>query len=111
MHDKKLADESGLIFPPDALVLQDTGFQGDTPPGGCAVLQPKKQPRGRELHPLQKTINQLISQGRVGVEHAICGVKRCRIVADTLRNLRAGFVDEVMEVASGLHNRRVTARS
>ena len=111
VHDKKLADESGLVFPPDTLVLQDTGFQGYIPPGGCAVLQPKKKPRGRELHPLQKTINQLISQVRVGVEHAIGGVKRCRIVADTLRNLRSGFVDEVMEVASGLHNLRVAARA
>jgi hypothetical protein len=28
VHDKKLADESGLTYPPDALVLKDTGFQG-----------------------------------------------------------------------------------
>ena len=28
VHDKKLADESGLSFPSDALVLKDTGFQG-----------------------------------------------------------------------------------
>ena len=48
---------------------------------------------------------------RVGVEHAIAGVKRCRIVADTFRNLRAGFVDEAMEVASGLHNLRVATRN
>ena len=111
VHDKKLADESGLVFPPDALVLKDTGFQGYTPPGGCATLQPRKRPRGQELHPLQKTINTLISAVRVGVEHAIGGVKRCRIVAETFRNLRTGFVDEVMEVASGLHNLRVAARS
>ena len=111
MHDKKLADESGLILPPDTLVLQDTGFQGDAPPGGCATLQPKKKPRAGELPPLQKTINQLISRVRVGVEHAICGVKRCRIVADAFRNLRQGFVDEAMEVACGLHNLRVAARA
>ena len=110
VHDKKLADESGLVFPPDTLVLKDTGFQGDEPPG-CASLQPEKKPRGRELHPIQKTINQVIARVRVGVEHALCGVKRCRIVADTLRNLRSGFVDEVMEVAAGLHNLRVAARS
>jgi hypothetical protein len=111
VHDKKLADQSGLIFPPDALVLKDTGFQGYEPPGGCATLQPKKKPRGRELHPIQKTINQVISRVRVGVEHAIGGVKRCRIVADAFRNLRQGFVDEVMVVASGLHNLRIAARA
>ena len=109
VHDKKLADESGLSYPSDALVLKDTGFQGYEPPD-CATLQPKKKPRGRELHPIQKTINQVISKVRVSVEHAIAGVKRCRIVADTFRNWRPGMVDEVMLAATGLHNLRVAAR-
>ncbi len=74
---------------------------------GCA----KKKPRGRELHPIQKTINQVISKVRVTVEHAIAGIKRCHIVADTFRNRRDGFVDEVILVASGLHNLRVTTRT
>ena len=110
VHDKKLADESGLTYPPDALVVKDTGFQGYEPPD-APTLQPKKKPRGRELHPIQKTINQLISRVRVSVEHAIAGVKRCRIVADTFRNWRAGMVDEAMLAASGLHNLRVAART
>ena len=107
---KKLADESGLTYPPDALVVKDTGFQGYEPPG-CDTLQPKKKPRGRELHPIQKTINQLISRVRVSVEHAIAGIKRCHIVSDTFRNRRSGFVDEVMLAASGLHNLRVVTRT
>ena len=110
VHDKKLADESGLSYPPDALVVKDTGFQGYAPPD-CDTLQPKKKPRGRELHPIQKTINQLISRVRVTVEHAIAGIKRCHIVADTFRNRRQGFVDEVMLAASGLHNLRVVTRT
>ena len=110
VHDKKLADESGLTYPPDALVLKDTGFQGYEPPD-CDTLQPKKKPRGRELHPIQKTINQLISRVRVTVEHAIAGIKRCHIVSDLLRNRRHGFVDEVMLMASGLHNLRVITRT
>ncbi len=60
VHGKKLADESGLTCPSDALVVKDTGFQGCEPPD-CATLQPKKKPRGRELHPIQQTINQAIS--------------------------------------------------
>lgn len=110
VHDKKLADESGLSFPPDALVLKDTGFQGYEPPD-TQTLQPKKKPRGRELHPIQKTINQVISRVRVTVEHAIAGIKRCHIVADLFRNRRRGFVDEVMLAASGLHNLRVATRT
>ena len=110
VHDKKLADESGLTYPPDALVLKDTGFQGYEP-ADTQTLQPRKKPRGRELQPIQKTINQAVSRVRVTVEHAIAGTKRCRIVADLFRNRRQGFVDEVMLAASGLHNLRVLTRT
>ena len=48
MHDKTLADESGLALPPDAVVLQDTGFQGYAIPG-AQTYQPRKKPRGREI--------------------------------------------------------------
>ena len=109
VHDKKLADESGLRFSADALVLKDTGFQGHEPPG-CATLQPRKKPPGRELPAYSLAINKVISRVRVTVEHAIAGVKRCRIVADTFRNWRTGMVDQVMLAASGLHNLRVAAR-
>ena len=110
MHDKKLADESALCFPADVLVVKDAGFQGYEPPD-TQTLQPKKKPRGRELHPIQKTINQFISKVRVTVEHAIASIKRCRIVADLFRNRRQGFVNEVMLAASGLHNLRVAIRT
>ena len=109
VHDKKLADESGLRLPPDALTLQDSGFQGYAAAGG-RTLQPTKKPRGRELYAWQKAINQAICTVRVGVEHAIGGVKRCRVVADTFRCWRKGLVDEVMLAASGLQNLRVLTR-
>ena len=92
------------------MVLQDTGFQGYAA-AGAQTYQPRKKPRGRELPAYSLAINQVISKVRVGVEHAISGVKRCRIVADTFRNLRAGFGDAAMEVACGLHNLRVAARA
>ena len=110
VHDKKLADESGLAVPADVCVLQDTGFQGYAV-AGAQTYQPRKKPRGRELPAYSLAINKVISKVRVGVEHAISGVKRCRIVADTFRNLRSGFVDAAMEVACGLHNLRVAARA
>ena len=109
VHDKKLANESGLTYPPDVLAVKDTDFQGYEPPD-TPTLQPGRKPRGRELHPIQKTINQLISKVRVTVEHAIAGAKRCRIAADTFRNWRQGMVDQVVLAASGLYNLRVAAR-
>lgn len=44
------------------------------------------------------------------VEHAIAGVKRCRIVKDVLRLTRNGIADLVMEIACALHNLRVDCR-
>ncbi|MDM8567832.1 IS5 family transposase, partial [Candidatus Halobeggiatoa sp. HSG11] len=49
-----------------------------------------------------------ISSVRVRVEHAICGVKRCRIVKDKLRNWKHKFKDFVMETCCGLHNFRLS---
>ena len=75
--------------------------------GRPATLQPQKKPRHRELYPSEKALNQLLSRYRVTVEHAIAGIKRCRIVLDTFRCWRRGLVDEVMLAASGLQNLRV----
>lgn len=47
---------------------------------------------------------------RIVVEHAIAGVKRCRIVKDVLRLTTEGIADRVMEIACGLHNLRVSCR-
>jgi hypothetical protein len=44
------------------------------------------------------------------VEHAIAGVKRCRMVKDVLRLTKEGVSDLVMEIACGLHNLRVSCR-
>ena len=44
------------------------------------------------------------------VEHALAGVKRCRIVKDVLRNTADDVSDAVMEASCGLHNLRVEKR-
>ena len=70
----------------------------------------QKKPKGQALSPADKWLNRLISGTRIVVEHTIAGVKRCRIVKDVLRNTKAGFSDQVMEVACALHNFRVECR-
>ena len=44
------------------------------------------------------------------IEHAVAGVKRCRIVKDVLRNPAESVSDAVVEAACGLHNLRVEKR-
>jgi hypothetical protein len=43
---------------------------------------PTKKPKGKELTEEQKLENKKISSFRILVEHAIGGVKRCRIVKE-----------------------------
>lgn len=45
-HDKKLADEAAIAYPPGATLGKDTGFQGYAPQGVLA-WQPKKSPKVR----------------------------------------------------------------
>ncbi|MBE7157570.1 MAG: transposase [Rhodospirillales bacterium] len=109
-HDKTLAAESRLRFPADALLLKDSGLQ-DYEPAGVRTLQPKKKPKSRELRAYEKAINRVVCRARIVVEHAMAGIKRCRIVTDTFRNWRKDLVDEVMLAACGLHNLRESYRA
>lgn len=108
-HDKKVADEAGIVYPLNATVGKDTGFQGYEPPGVIA-WQPKKKPKGQDLTVADLFINQGLSSVRIVVEHCLSAVKRCRIVKDVWRNTTAGLSDLVMEVACALHNLRVDFR-
>jgi hypothetical protein len=108
-HDKKIADETGLVLPEGSSLAQDTGFQGYAL-ANVTMIQPMKKPRGKGLTPEQKESNRRISSLRIRVEHAIGGVKRYRIVKDQLRVRKDDFRDRVMETCCGLHNFRLNFR-
>ena len=108
-HDKKAADEAAIVYPVNATLDKDTGFQGYEPVG-VHTRQPKKKPKNKELSVAEQVLNRIISGVRVVVEHVIAGVKRCRIVKEVLRLTTPGASDLVMEIACGLHNLRVDCR-
>jgi hypothetical protein len=85
------------------------GFQGFVL-ADVTMIQPKKKPRGGELTPPEKATNRRISSIRIRIEHAIGGVKRYRIVKDTIRLLKDGIRDTMMETCCGLHNFRLQYR-
>ena len=99
-------DEENPTYPVDIGVYKDTGFQGYEP-AGVKTFQPQKKPKGKERTPEQKEQNSLISSIRIVIEHIIAGIKRCRIVKDTIHLWKGGIRDMVMEVCCGLHNFRV----
>jgi len=117
VHDKKICDEQPIEFSDNNVLWQDTGFLGHTcaaqsasRPSNIEVKMPEKKPKGKELTKEQKDSNKLISSFRIIVEHAICGVKRLRIVKDRIRCYKFGFEDLVMWLACGLHNFRISLK-
>ena len=105
-HDKKVADTYGLYLPAGSVLRQDLGLVGHAP-AGVLVEMPHKKPPKRELSFAQCLYNHLLSSLRVVIEHAHSGIKRLRMVADTLRLRGEWRRDTVMVVACGLHNLRV----
>ena len=109
IHDKKICDEEPFEFQREIELLQDLGYQGHSPKN--AVIQmPVKSSKYRKLTEQEKKENKIKSSRRVSVEHAISGIKRCRIVKDIFRYRRYGYDDLVMELACGLHNFRIENR-
>jgi hypothetical protein len=107
VHDKKIMDEQPLVLPKGITLWQDTGFVGHMP-DNVTVKMPAKKPKGKELTHAQKQENGKISSFRILVEHAIGGIKKCRIVKERFRCRKFGFDDLVMLIACGLHNFRIT---
>lgn len=110
LHDKLLADEYPLSLPAGSVVRQDLGFIGHKLENVLIEIPYKTPPKG-ELSFSQQLFNQMLASTRVIVEHANSGVKRLRMVKDTLRIQAHEFRDKVMVVACGLHNLRVSSPS
>jgi hypothetical protein len=96
-----------LSLPLGTTLWQDTGFLGHKPVNAI-IKMPTKKPKGKQLTDIQKDENKKISSFRILVEHAIGGVKKCRIVKERFRCRKFGFDDLVMLIACGLHNFRIT---
>jgi len=110
VHDKKMADEEAIKFPKQSYLFLDLGYLGLLPED-ATIFMPHKKPKNEELTEDQKFENYLISGIRITVEHAIGGVKRCRIMLDRMRIYARGKRDRVIEVCTGLHNLRVHFRN
>jgi hypothetical protein len=85
------------------------GFQGSTGEG-ITIVHPKIKPPGGELTPPEQAANRAISSIRIRIEQAIGGVKRSRMVKDTIRLLKDGIRATIMETCCGLHTFRLQYR-
>lgn len=110
-HDKRLADKVSIFeyIPEHIAIWLDTGFQGVIKQH-LNTLIPKKATKGKPLTREDKESNRIISSFRVIVEHAIAGIKRFGVIANTLRNRKKYFEDIVMELACGIWNLHLKVR-
>ena len=106
VHDKTIANEYPLILPNESVLKQDLGFVGHYPKGAIVEI-PFKKPQKSELTFGQKIYNKIFSATRVVIEHANSGVKRLRMIKDTVRIHSTVFRDNLIAVACALHNFRV----
>ena len=109
VHDKKIMDKQPLSLPGGITLWQDSGFLGYYPEN-ATIMMPVKKPKGKDLSEEQKESNKKISSYRILVEHAIGGVKKCRIVKERFRCRKFEFDDLVMLIACGLHNFRMSLK-
>ncbi len=78
-HDKKIADENAIAYPPGATLGKDTGFQGYDSKG-VLNFQPKK-PKGKELSAANRWLNEITSSARVSCKYHC----RCQALSDRQR--------------------------
>lgn len=108
-HDKNCADRIQLLsaIPDNVAVWADSGFQGIHHTHANTLVAK----RGRKNYPLtraDKAENHVISSFRIGVEHAIGGMKRYRCMRDVLRNKLGVFDDKIAVVTAALYNYRLS---
>ncbi|MEZ4953795.1 MAG: transposase family protein [Saprospiraceae bacterium] len=104
VHDKKMADEDQLVSL-TAATFSRTRIRAMH--RRTFLLSSPSKTTERGLCELKKWFNKYVSKIRVCVEHAINGVKRCRVVKDKCRHFRQHFRDQVIDICTGLHNFRV----
>jgi hypothetical protein len=107
--DTSWAALAGSTLPPGSCLDQDQDFQGFVLPGST-IVQPKKTPPGGELTPPEHAPNRRLAAIRMRIAQALGGVKRDRIVPDTLRLLKDGRRDAVMDPGGGWHTFRLQYR-
>jgi hypothetical protein len=104
-HDKRIFDGRSIAehTPSDVHIWGDSGFQGigeKHPHVHVAKRGTKKRPHTE----VEREENHFIASVRIVSEHAIGGMKRFRIMRDTLRNKIGFFDDRISSVCAGLWN-------
>jgi hypothetical protein len=108
-HDYRIYKKNHPDTPKEVENIFDLGFLGvgkDYPAEQKSALPIKKKKRNQKLTLEEKEYNKIHSKKRIVVEHAICRLKKYRIMGSIFRN-RLKKYDKVFDIGSGLVNYRI----
>jgi hypothetical protein len=108
-HDYRIYKKNHPDTPKEVENIFDLGFLGvekDYPAEQKSALPIKKKKRNQKLTLEEKEYNKIHSKKRIVVEHAICRLKKYRIMGSIFRN-RLKKYDKVSDIVSGLVNYRI----
>jgi len=96
--DKKLFDESKILFPENSDLTGDLGYYG-----ASGITLPNKKPKGKELTKEEKQYNKELSKRRITIEHSFGKMKIYQILSQRFRNPLAKH-SLIFKNIAGLHN-------
>lgn len=107
-HDYKIYKENRPDTPKDVESIVDLGFLGVEKdyPEQISSLPIKKKKGNQDLTIEEKEYNRIHSKKRIVIEHAICRLKKYRIMSEVFRNKLRKY-DMVSDIVSGLVNYRI----
>jgi hypothetical protein len=107
-HDYKIYNKNRPDTPKDVESIVDLGFLGVEKdyPEQISSLPIKKKKGNQDLTIEEKEYNRIHSKKRIVIEHAICRLKKYRIMSEVFRNKLRKY-DMVSDIVSGLVNYRI----
>ncbi len=106
-HDYNIYKNNHPVTPKQVVNVVDLGYLGiekDFPKQLSSIPQRKK--RSLDLSAEEMEYNKIHSKKRIVIEHAICRLKKYRILADVFRN-RLKKYNKVSDIVAGLINYRI----
>lgn len=97
-HDKRIHDETKLIYDKNAKPISDLGYFGAT-----GIIMPIKKPKLKELTNEDKKFNGKLSKQRIIIEHTIGKMKVFQILSQRYRNDLSNH-SLVFKNVAGLYN-------
>src|SRR4051794_38182118 len=108
-HDYDIYKENHPVIPKQVVTVFDLGYLGiekDFPNQLSSLPKRKKRNQEGGLSMEEKDYNKSHSKKRIVIEHAICRLKKYRILSDVFRN-RLRKYNKVSDIVSGLVNYRI----